>query len=283
MNFICQEEQHEHGRAANVGYMNAAQDIREFQQGLLEEADIDANLERATKKLRGLGSTDDGSAASVAEASEEMENCDMDFTSLSGPSASSPGPGPKREPKRRGRKKHEASLLDGAELEEPSLPDFALPPPSSTKVQKRPEVKVPEPKKEKEIPKTTKSSINKEQQKAEKVLATKELVLNDASLWANRPKHRAMQSAAQALETAASGLLGMPDLEDLMNTMLEKSERAPLKFDLFGRLRSDCKAFIKVGISQDDADVLATVPADVYEQIITFMAMNLLKDLEQAG
>ncbi|CAE7834774.1 unnamed protein product, partial [Symbiodinium microadriaticum] len=267
------EEQHDDGRAANLGYNSAAQDINVFQQALKQESEVDELVVRAKRKMEGQGVGDDGSTVSGAEPTDEDGDADMSFTSLSSGPSSGFGSVQTEVPQnnRRGRKKQEPSQGSGRKKEEPSQgsqkPQKEMLPPSLPKLKPTEEEK-PKP-------------VNKEIQKAEKVFTAKDALLNDRVMWTNRPKHRSMLSAAQALENTASGLLGLPEAEDLMKAMLTQSEMAPKKWDLFGRLRSDCKAFIKAAMSQDDIDILATVSADVYESIITFVAMNLLKDLEQ--
>ena len=61
----------------------------------------------------------------------------------------------------------------------------------------------------------TPADTNKEVVKAQKIMDAKSALLADREMWANRPKARAVITAATALEQGASKLRGIPEGEEL--------------------------------------------------------------------
>ena len=82
---------------------------------------------------------------------------------------------------------------------------------------------------------------SKDLQKAEKFMDAKAKLLSDA-LWETKPKARPINTAASTMEDLASSLLGDESASQLMNQMLELSDHAPKKLEVFTRLRKEYKS-----------------------------------------
>ena len=111
-------------------------------------------------------------------------------------------------------------------------------------------------------------------------MSTKGMMLSDKALWDSKPKTRSVEAAARTLEESAHMLLGQDEAADLMTQMIHLVEFAPKKNDLFIRLRRNSREFI-ASMGPEDVDVWAYVHGPTMEGILTTIALQLLKDLEQ--
>ena len=228
--------------------------------------------------------TDDASPAEDAvEPSEEhsSSSADMDMSFLCLTAEPAPSPTtlvPKRTDGKRPRKEMPAPKQAVTQpLQPPSVGRSRSSSPSSLRstspARKPQDLPVPAP--------ATQSS-SKAVQKAEKLMKAKGSMLSDKALWDSKPKTRQVESAAKALEDAASQLLGRdePDVYNLMQSMLELAEKAPKANDLFIRLRKSPKEFISY-MSVADLETWSNVSVAAMEAILTSTAMLLLNQIEQ--
>ena len=276
---ICQAECHDDGRSAHQGYLQEAADVNNFASALATEAQIAERVRKQRATASALPAATVADVDSLQDGSTEGSEMDMGFSTLSSQAASShelvvDAPKPAKKPRRASSISSEpppapSSPFSTTTLSDAQEEDDSRPPPTAAK----PKAKV----KAKAAAAHRKS---KDLLKAEKFMDAKAKLLSDASLWETKPKARPINTAASTMEDLASSLLGDESASQLMNKMLELSDHAPKKLEVFTRLRKEYKSMIECTRPQD-MDTLATVNADVLEDIYTWVAMVLLKDLEQ--
>ena len=283
LDLIWEAENHEDGRSANLAFAGESKAFVDFDKGLATADEIEdrvlqhraatAGNKADTQEAEEPDDVTDSDAASAADM-------DMSFSSLTpAPAAAPPVPAnAKREPARK--RKDPPPQIPAKTLavrsRSASPSSVASSPTSSGRG--RDVVTKPHP----AATTTPTASTPKAVAKAEKLMGSKGLALTPANLWANKPRSRAIEQASKALEDGGSQLLGIEaaTAQALMADMLRTAELAPRINDLFIRLRKNSKEFIH-NMSPGDVDVWDQIGAKTMETILTTLAMQLLKDLEQ--
>ena len=275
---ICQAECHDDGRSAHQGYLQEAADVNNFASALATEAQIAERVRKQRATASALPAATVADVESLQDGSTDGSEMDMGFSTLSSQAASShelvvnapkPAKKPRRAPSSSSEPPPAPSSPFSTTLSDTQEEDDSRPPPTAAKAKAKVKAKA-----------AAAQRKSKDLQKAEKFMDAKAKLLSDASLWETKPKARPINTAASTMEDLASSLLGDESASQLMNQMLELSDHAPKKLEVFTRLRKEYKSMLEC-MRPQDMDTLATVNADVLEDIYTWVAMVLLKDLEQ--
>lgn len=126
-------------------------------------------------------------------------------------------------------------------------------------------------------------------EKIQKVLATwesKQASFDEQILWDGKLKSRVFNGLSKALEDGANKIIGEESeyLQGIAKDMLDFTEKAKSKFDLFQKIRKNVRESV-VNLTEDDQRILMSLRngKSLIPKIMMHCCSTLLKEIEEKG
>ena len=123
----------------------------------------------------------------------------------------------------------------------------------------------------------------------QKVLATwesKQAAFDEQILWEGKIKARSFNGLSKALEDAANKIIGDDSeyLQGIAKDMLDFTEKARAKFDLFAKLKKQVRQNVEA-LSDEELKILKTLRngRSLIPKIMMHCCSSLLKEIEDTG
>lgn len=144
-----------------------------------------------------------------------------------------------------------------------------------------PEPLEPEPQEPEAKPRDKKSM--EKLKKAREFIDAKKKAFSDENLWEGKMKSRAFQSLSTQMEQNAHKIRGIdtdePEVDFLVELMLDFSEKVNAKYELFQKMKKD-PANILGNMESEDLDVFCSLSPALFAKIVIWLGNSLLKNAE---